>query len=147
MLHVTPGDEFATDRERRSRPASRVERRCERASRERAYLERLKKDAADKLTRRLGWMTRAHPFVLDGTRLIVPLYSDGFSFSLMAITDDWGATWKTSTPLVGPATSSRRSCGETTARSSRSCATTARRPSASQVSESTRPGRDVEHRS
>ncbi|MGH2793245.1 MAG: exo-alpha-sialidase, partial [Actinomycetota bacterium] len=33
--------------------------------------------------------------------LIVPLYSDGFSFSLMAISDDWGATWKTSTPLVG----------------------------------------------
>jgi predicted neuraminidase len=31
----------------------------------------------------------------------VPLYSDGFSFSLMAISDDWGATWKTSTPLVG----------------------------------------------
>ena len=31
-------------------------------------------------------MTRAHPYVLDGTRLIVPLYSDGFSFSLMAIT-------------------------------------------------------------
>jgi predicted neuraminidase len=46
-------------------------------------------------------MTRAHPYVLDGTRLIVPLYSDGFSFSLMAISDDWGATWKTSTPLVG----------------------------------------------
>ena len=46
-------------------------------------------------------MTRAHPYLLDGTRLIVPLYSDGFSFSLMAITDDWGATWKTSTPLVG----------------------------------------------
>ncbi len=61
----------------------------------------MKKDAGDKLTRRLGWMTRAHPYVLEGTRLIVPLYSDGFSFSLMAITDDWGATWKTSTPLVG----------------------------------------------
>ena len=56
---------------------------------------------SDKLARRLGWMTRAHPIVLDGTRLIVPLYSDRFSFSLMAITDDWGATWKTSTPLVG----------------------------------------------
>ncbi len=65
------------------------------------YAEKLKKDAGDKLTRRLGWMTRAHPYVLDGTRLIVPLYSDGFSFSLMAITDDWGATWHTSTPLVG----------------------------------------------
>ena len=46
-------------------------------------------------------MTRAHPYILDGTRLIVPLYSDGFSFSLMAMTDDWGRTWKTSTPLVG----------------------------------------------
>jgi predicted neuraminidase len=46
-------------------------------------------------------MTRAHPFILDNRRLIVPLYSDGYSFSLMAITDDWGKTWKTSAPLVG----------------------------------------------
>jgi predicted neuraminidase len=46
-------------------------------------------------------MTRAHPFILDNQRLIVPLYSDGFSFSLMVITDDWGKTWRTSTPLVG----------------------------------------------
>jgi predicted neuraminidase len=46
-------------------------------------------------------MTRAHPFILDGSRLIVPLYSDGFSFSLMAITDDWGQTWHASTPLMG----------------------------------------------
>ena len=53
------------------------------------------------LSCRLGWMTRAHPYVLDGRRLIVPLYSDGFDFSLMAITDDWGGTWFTSEPLVG----------------------------------------------
>jgi len=65
------------------------------------HLKALERQAADKLSRRLGWMTRAHPFVLEGRRLIVPLYSDGFSFSLMAITDDWGATWTTSTPLVG----------------------------------------------
>jgi predicted neuraminidase len=65
------------------------------------YAEQIKRKAADKLYRRLGWMTRAHPYILDGTRLIVPLYSDGFSFSLMAISDDWGATWKTSLPLVG----------------------------------------------
>jgi predicted neuraminidase len=31
----------------------------------------------------------------------VPLYSDLFSFSLMAISDDWGTTWHTSTPLIG----------------------------------------------
>jgi predicted neuraminidase len=67
----------------------------------RDYIARQRKHAADKLFRRLGWMTRAHPLVLDKQRLIVPLYSDGFSFSLMAITDDWGKSWKTSTPLVG----------------------------------------------
>lgn len=98
VLHVTPGDEFAAtvvrevDRMLASQPAD------ERIT---AYAEQIKRKAADKLYRRLGWMTRAHPYVLDGTRLIVPLYSDGFSFSLMAITDDWGATWKTSLPLVG----------------------------------------------
>ena len=65
------------------------------------FLGAMRLHAADKLYRRLGWMTRAHPFVLDGRRLIVPLYHDGFSFSLMAITDDWGQTWHTSAPLVG----------------------------------------------
>jgi predicted neuraminidase len=65
------------------------------------YADRLVSDAGDKMKSRIGWMTRAHPFLLDGTRLIVPLYSDGFSFSLMAFTDDWGKTWNTSTPLVG----------------------------------------------
>jgi predicted neuraminidase len=33
--------------------------------------------------------------------MIVPLYSDGFSFSLMAYTDNWGETWEFSEPLVG----------------------------------------------
>jgi predicted neuraminidase len=100
VLHVTSGDEFArtvnaaVDRIVASGAVPADERARE-------YVARLKKEAAEKLTRRLGWMTRAHPYVLDGTRLIVPLYSDGFSFSLMAITDDWGGSWKTSTPLVG----------------------------------------------
>ncbi len=48
---------------------------------------------------RMGWQTKNKAVVLEGGRLIVPLYSDGFSFSLMAITDD-GATWRFSEPLV-----------------------------------------------
>ena len=52
--------------------------------------------------RRMGWQTKNKAVVLDGGRIIVPLYSDGFSFSLMAITDDNGATWQFSDPLVGP---------------------------------------------
>jgi predicted neuraminidase len=52
--------------------------------------------------RRMGWQTRNKPFIITGLgRMIVPLYSDGFSFSIMAYTDDWGENWKTSTPLVG----------------------------------------------
>jgi predicted neuraminidase len=98
VLHVTPGDEFVQTVNREVDRLLAAGPQSEQATR---YGAELKAHAADKLFRRLGWMTRAHPFVLDGTRLIVPLYSDGFSFSLMAITDDWGATWKTSTPLVG----------------------------------------------
>jgi predicted neuraminidase len=57
--------------------------------------------AADKYFSRMGWMPRAHPIELPNGRIIVPLYSDGYSFSLMAITDDGGVTWSTSEPLVG----------------------------------------------
>jgi len=98
VLHVTPGDEFKTTVDREIDRMVQGQTLDDRAK---AYVDRIRKDAGDKLTRRLGWMTRAHPYVLDGSRLIVPLYSDGFSFSLMAISDDWGKTWKTSTPLVG----------------------------------------------
>jgi len=52
--------------------------------------------------RRMGWQTKNKAVVLEGGRIIVPLYSDGFSFSLMAITDDDGVTWQFSEPLVGP---------------------------------------------
>jgi len=65
------------------------------------YLQEIRKKADDKLSVRLGWMPRAHPTQVGG-RLILPLYSDGFSFSMMAYTDDGGESWKTSEPLVGP---------------------------------------------
>lgn len=50
--------------------------------------------------RRMGWQTKNKAVIL-GDRIVLPLYSDGFSFSLMAITDDFGATWSFSNPLVG----------------------------------------------
>lgn len=55
----------------------------------------------DKYFSRMGWMTRAHPIQLASGRILVPLYSDGFSFSLVAISDDNGLTWHASTPIVG----------------------------------------------
>ena len=50
--------------------------------------------------RRIGWQTRNKPLIL-GDRILLPLYSDGFEFSLIAITDDCGLTWHFSEPLVG----------------------------------------------
>ncbi|HZS10557.1 MAG TPA: exo-alpha-sialidase [Blastocatellia bacterium] len=103
VLHVTPGQEFVDAVNKVMDEWEKAQPLSPEAPKEslNAYIARVRKMAADKLARRIGWMTRAHPFVLDNRRLIVPLYSDGFSFSLMAITDDWGRTWKTSTPLIG----------------------------------------------
>lgn len=63
----------------------------------------VEKQAADKLTSRLGWFTRARPLELPDGRILVGLYSDGFSFSLVGITDDGGKTWTYSEPIVGGA--------------------------------------------
>ncbi len=52
--------------------------------------------------RRMGWQTKNKAVLVNGNRIIVPLYSDGFSFSLMALTDNGGRTWQFSEPLVGP---------------------------------------------
>jgi predicted neuraminidase len=101
LLLVKPGEPF---RAKVEEVLARLERDAPGGSldeRAALHVARLRKQAAAKLTRRLGWMTRAHPQVLDGSRLIVPLYSDGYSFSLMAISDDGGETWRASEPLVG----------------------------------------------
>jgi len=53
------------------------------------------------LSRRIGWQTKNKPFIVDGKRLIVPLYSDGLECTLFALTDDWGKNWQFSNPVVG----------------------------------------------
>lgn len=103
VLHITPGSEFSQlVHDYLDQVSSGKELDVPESSRSRLseYIQYLGKSADDKLARRLGWMTRAHPLIVEN-RLIIPLYSDLFSFSLMAITDDWGETWHTSTPLVG----------------------------------------------
>jgi predicted neuraminidase len=104
ILHVTPGPEFGagiSNYVQRAEAMADATVPTEMRARAAEYFQNLRNQAGDKLSRRLGWMTRAHPFILDDQRLIVPLYSDGFDCSLMAITDDWGQTWRTSTPLAG----------------------------------------------
>ena len=55
----------------------------------------------DKLYQRLGWQPRCKPTVLPGGRILLPLYTDTFSISIMAVSDDDGQTWFASKPQVG----------------------------------------------
>ncbi len=55
----------------------------------------------DKLYQRLGWQPRCKPTVLPSGRILLPLYTDTFSVSIMAISDDQGETWYASEPLIG----------------------------------------------
>jgi hypothetical protein len=57
--------------------------------------------AKDAPKRSIGWMTRIKPLQFENGRIVLPLYSDGYNFSMMAISDDFGATWHPSLPLVG----------------------------------------------
>ena len=61
----------------------------------------LKARIANKLNSRLGWQPRCKPTMLPSGRILLPLYSDTFSVSLMAISDDQGQTWSASRPLAG----------------------------------------------
>ncbi len=61
----------------------------------------LREKLGEKLYQRLGWQPRCKPTQLPSGRILLPLYTDTFSISLMAITDDCGATWHASKPLFG----------------------------------------------
>lgn len=68
---------------------------------EMTYLVVVRQLAKTKLNQRLGWQTRCKPIQLPSGRILLPLYSDTFSAGLIAISDDEGATWFASEPLIG----------------------------------------------
>jgi predicted neuraminidase len=76
------------------RPASDAERI-------KPYAAALEKRLSEKLSQRMGWQPRCKPTILSTGRILLPLYSDTFSFSLMAVSDDDGENWYASEPLIG----------------------------------------------
>lgn len=59
-------------------------------------------DASTDITKRsAGWMTRIKPLLTADGRILLPLYSDGFNFSIVAISSDGGGSWLPSLPIVG----------------------------------------------
>ena len=99
VILMKPGDEFA----------KRVEEQFKKNAREDItyagyappYEELLTEATKDPKKRETGWMTRTHPTILKNGKILLPLYSDGFNFGLIAISEDQGKTWKCSLPIVG----------------------------------------------
>ncbi len=69
--------------------------------REAAHVDLFRTRLGEKLYQRLGWQPRCKPTVLPSGRILLPLYSDTFDMSIMAVSDDQGATWYASRPLIG----------------------------------------------
>ncbi len=65
------------------------------------YDDMIVEASKNKVNRSIGWMTRIKPLILKSGRIVLPLYSDGYNFSICAISDDDGETWKPSKPIVG----------------------------------------------
>ncbi len=66
-----------------------------------AFGKELEERLGSKLYQRMGWQPRCKPTILKSGRIVLPLYSDTYSFSLMALSDDGGETWYASKPLMG----------------------------------------------
>lgn len=71
------------------------------SERAKLYAASMEKKLGEKLSQRLGWQPRCKPTILSTGRIVLPLYSDTYSFSLMALSDDGGKTWFASKPLMG----------------------------------------------
>lgn len=65
-----------------------------------SYDDMIIEASKDVRKRSIGWMTRIKPLLLENGKILLPLYSDGFSFSMMAISDDDGDTWHPGLPII-----------------------------------------------
>ena len=96
---LKPDDNFAKEVEKRFKELPESEAGW--AGYAPQYDDMIKEASKDLMKRSIGWMTRIHPITLESGRILLPLYSDGLNFSMVAISDDDGTTWRPSLPIVG----------------------------------------------
>jgi len=98
IILMKPGEEFAEQVEKRFRANTKDDLAW--AGYALPYEEMLIEAAKDPQKRETGWMTRCKPTILDNGKILLPLYSDGFNFGLIAISEDDGETWSNGLPIV-----------------------------------------------
>ncbi len=96
---LKPDDTFAEEVEKRFGDLPRSQAGW--AEYARPYDEMITAASKDPVKRSIGWMTRIKPLILDDGKILLPLYSDGYNFSLVAISEDDGESWRPSLPIVG----------------------------------------------
>ena len=99
IILMKPGEEFATRVEEQFRKNTKDDLAW--AEYAYPYEELLIEAAKDPKKRETGWMSRCIPTILDNGKILLPLYSDGFNFGLIAISEDDGETWTSSLPIIG----------------------------------------------
>jgi len=99
LILLKPGEEFAERASEQFEAFGRTDLAW--AEYALPYEEMLVKAAKDPKKRETGWMPRTHPTLLKNGKILLPLYSDGFNFGLIAISEDDGETWESSLPIVG----------------------------------------------
>ncbi|XOV94200.1 MAG: exo-alpha-sialidase [Bacteroidota bacterium] len=99
IILMKPGQEFAEQVEKQFKANTKDDLAW--AEYARPYEELLTEAAKDPKKRETGWMSRCTPTILDNGKILLPLYSDGFNFGLIAISEDDGETWSSSLPIIG----------------------------------------------
>lgn len=99
VILMKPGEEFAKRAEEQFKASGRKDLAW--AEYALPYEDMLIEATKDPKKRETGWMPRTHPTILDNGNILLPLYSDGFNFGLIAISEDDGDTWNNSLPIVG----------------------------------------------
>ena len=99
LVQLKPGPQFARTMKQRFEEIGLEQAMW--AEYAKPYERLLLSAAEDPYKRQTGWMTRTHPITLPSGRILVPVYSDGFNASLMAISDDAGKSWRASLPIIG----------------------------------------------
>ena len=99
IILLKPGEDFVTSIENGFRESNT--RGLAWAEYAPLYERMIVEAARDAKKRETGWMTRTHPVQLPDGRILLPLYSDGYNLSLIAISDDKGQSWQPGLPIVG----------------------------------------------
>lgn len=95
---LKPGDKFATETEKNFKLLPKAELAWSEFAP--SYDEMIIEASKDLRKRSIGWMTRIKPLQVGEGKILLPLYSDGYNFSIVAISEDDGDSWRPSLPII-----------------------------------------------